>query len=64
MSRTAFQTLEAEALSLDTIDRLRRIEYAAQAASIGRALLFVWMMSLVVGEKDRLAYASEDEDTH
>jgi hypothetical protein len=57
-------TLETEALSLDAIDRLRRIDYVAQAASIGRAVLFVWMMSLVVGEKDRLAYAHENEHTH
>jgi hypothetical protein len=53
MSRTACQ-VRSPARPLDTIDRLRRLDYLAQAASIGRALIVLWMMSLVVDEKNRL----------
>ena len=44
--------------SPEMIDRLVRIDYLTQAVSIARAGLYVWMMSLVIGESlqsDRLA---------
>lgn len=43
--------LGAEGVGAETINRLVRIDYLAQAASIARALLYLWMMSLVVGGK-------------
>jgi hypothetical protein len=44
------EQLDAGGLSLDAIDTLIRGDALTQAASIARALLYLWMMSLVVRE--------------
>ena len=45
--------LADDGISLMAIDRLVRIDYVTQAASIARAGLYVWMMVLMLGEPDR-----------
>jgi hypothetical protein len=45
--------LADEGISAMAIDRLVRIDYVTQAASIARAGLYLWMMGLVLGEPAR-----------
>lgn len=52
------QALGAQGVSSDTIDRLARIDYLTQAVSIVRALVYLWMMTLVLGEKPQADHAA------
>ena len=45
------EELRAETFSQETINGLVRLDYLTQAVSSARALLYLWMTSLVVGEK-------------
>ncbi len=46
-------TLGTDGNSPEKVLRLVRIDYLTQAASMARAALYLWMMSLVVGEPAR-----------